>query len=337
MTHLLPDVLWAHPFWLWVLPAVLVYGAARVWLHRRAALPAALRQFHKAPARGRILSGLRLAVEITLLILMLTALAGPYRDDEVRSIKEEGIDIALVLDVSASMQAADFKPTRLEALKTIASDFVKRSSANRIAVYAFAGDVFTQTPLTSDHAVLLELLDALSYHIVDHSRSGGTAIGDALLTAGSRLVKNKIAGRSQVVMLITDGESNEGADPLLGARYLAENNIRLHVVGVGGDKEIQVFVDGKPFIGGNNQLLMTKLDDAQLKQIAKAADGSYYRASDENVLASIFDRLSRLERSPIEVETYRTRREYAALCALCAAPFLFLWAGIGFFVRRPLL
>ncbi|HNA08677.1 MAG TPA: VWA domain-containing protein, partial [Leptospiraceae bacterium] len=142
-------------------------------------------------------------VEGLILISLIIGLSDPHTVTERNLIQEDGIDIALVLDVSASMQAADFKPNRLDAMKEIAKDFVKRSGGNRIGVYIFAQDTFTQTPLTTDHSVLIELIESISFKVIDHSESGGTAIGDALLATTDGLQKAKKPKRDQAIILIT--------------------------------------------------------------------------------------------------------------------------------------
>ncbi len=290
------------------------------------------------PERGvAVLAPILLVVaECLMLACGLIALTAPYTESKRESIREDGLDIALVLDVSASMMAADFKPNRLEVLKRFAGDFVKRSAGDRIAVYIFAKDVFTQTPMTTDHPVLLDLLKGITYHIIDHAKSGGTAMGDAMLAAGEALARNKIRGRDQVMLLFTDGESNYGVDPALAARFLRGNDIRFYVVGIGGEQAVQVFIDGKPFIAVGNRPLFTKLDDAALKSVTEAGGGRYYRAKNETVLGEIFSELSRLERTPLEVRTQRIRRHHTSLLALAGAVLFLGWAVLfGFYLRRP--
>ena len=311
-----------------------------VWWRLRAFSRAAVRfaPLQYRPERGFAVGALwlLLSFEVLLMSVGIVALAGPYTESERESVRERGLDIVLSLDVSASMMAADFDPNRLEVLKRMAASFVRRSGGDRIAVYIFAKDVFTQTPMTTDHAVLLELLQGISFHIIDHAKSGGTAMGDALLAAGEALLRNRIKGRDQVVLLFTDGESNFGVDPSLAARFLRGNEIRFYVIGIGGDKEVPVYVDGKPFIAVGGRHLHTKLDDTQLKIITEAGGGHYYRARNEALLADIFSELARLERTPLEVRKIRTRRTYAATLSGVVAALFFAFVGLyGFYIRRP--
>ncbi len=333
----IPDFQWANA-------GVLVFGVLippllflRLHRARKTAVPAAVLQILPASRLRQSAFYARYLCEGLLLLVILAALAGPHRQQDLQLIREEGIDVALVLDVSASMMAADFPPNRLEALKELSKDFVRRSGSNRLAVYAFAKDTFTQSPLTTDHDALIELVDGIAYEMIDHAASGGTAIGDALLAAATALAENRIEGRDQVLILITDGESNFGIDPLLAARYVLDKQIRLHVIGLAGTEPVEVYINGKPFITTDNTILKTSLDDNQLREIARVSHGEFYRASDHGILAQIFDRLSRLERTPLEIQKLKSRTFYTTPLAWAAFVLLTAWLALSLWVRRPLL
>ena len=326
-----------HPYLLFALLVVPVYG----WLRRRVVRVAAVGYAPLQYARGsRSRSWLlrsQVPVEMVIVAGVIVALAGPHRRDEIELLGEEGLDVALALDISASMQAADFPPNRLEALKRLAAELVRRSGSDRIAVYAFGKHVFSQTPLTTDHGALTGLIEGLAFTTINHSESGGTALGDAMIAAADGLLRQREEGRDQVIVLITDGQSNAGADPMLAARFIAEGDIRLHVLGVGGTEPVEVYVDGKPFITIEDKILSTSLEDDQLQEIAAAAGGEYRRAENVEVLAAIFDDLSRLETSPLEIENVIVRRSYAPLAA--GSLFLLFAAWLltdGLLLRRPL-
>ncbi len=276
-------------------------------------------------------------IESLIILLVFLSFSGPHQTVERNSITEEGIDIIFALDVSASMQAADFPPNRLEFLKQITASFIKKSSGNRIGIYIFARDTFAQTPMTTDYPILLELITGISYEMIDHSESGGTAIGDCLLTAGDTLITNKRENRDQVIILITDGENSDGVDPMLSAKYLKDNNIRLYVVGVAGEEPISVFVNGAPYLTSSGEQLVTSLDDTQLKEIAATADGKYYRAKDSDVLTTIFNELLTLEKAPLEVKKLYNRLDYSYLFSIpCFILFLSSLAIQFFLIRRPI-
>lgn len=324
----------------WVL-TLLAAVPAWWWVRRRQLLREAVTfpPLQLGEVQGRARGGWRslLALEGLLLGGVLVALAGPVQIQQVELFDEEGIDLALVLDVSASMQAADFPPNRLEALKRLAADMVRRSSGNRFGVYAFAKAVATQAPFTTDTTALVELLDALSFDSINHGRIGGTAIGDALLMATADLLEIREEGRDQVVVLVTDGQSNEGSDPLLAARYIREKGIRLHVIGIGQDKPVKVWVNGEPLLNSQKKQISTRLDDTQLKQIAALAQGTYHRAGSQDVLGRIFDGISRLERKPLQVQGARIERSYRPRVALMLVALLALWLAVdGLWLRRPL-
>jgi Ca-activated chloride channel family protein len=320
----------------WLLALIIPYIAARIFLRRKRAVEYSPLFYGRSLVRGRFLSYLPLFIEAVIITLLVAAFTGPYRENSRELVSDKGVDIALALDVSASMQAADFRPNRLEAMKKISTEFIKKSGSNRMAVFVFAKHTFTQTPLTTSHSVLIELIDGIAYEMIDHVKSGGTAIGDVLLMAAEGLTGSRREGRDQAIILVTDGESNEGVDPLLGARLIKERNIRLYVIGVGGKKPVEVYVYGKPFINRNNQVLTTQLDDTQLKEIAVAAEGSYFRAENNDVLSGVLEEISRLEATPLDTRTLVTRSYYRPELGLLIFILFSLYMTVeGIFFRRP--
>lgn len=327
----------AHPDVLWALTSLFAYAMLRSWQRRGERVPYAPLQYRK-PAGSvgdRLLSFLQLPLELLLLAVVIVGLAGPHRTTDLELIEDEGIDVLLVLDVSLSMLAEDFAPNRLEALRLIARDFIARSGSHRVGLVIFARDAYVQTPLTTDHRVLLELLGGVTVDTLDQALSGGTAIGDALLVAAQHLERNRIAERDQAVVLITDGESNMGSEPELGARFLRHLGARLYAIGVGGEEPIEVFVDGERL--GGDEPYLAFLDDTQLRAMTEAANGLFYRATDVGALEDIFGELSRLESAPLEVRLVQVRDFYTRYFALAALPLFFahLWLG-GVRLRRPL-
>ena len=289
-------VLWAGiPLFLW----------ARARIARGSLVALAPRQLRAAEAtgawnhRGRLAA--RAFLEAGMLVVLVFALSGPHLEDSFESVSEEGIDLALVLDISASMQAADIRPNRLEALKELAQDLARQSSGNRIGVFVFAKHVFTQTPLTTDADLLAQLVAELSYETIRHEESGGTALGDALLVANDTLERQRVEGREQMIVAFTDGESHEGIDPLLAARAVRESGVALQVIGVGRTEPVPVFVYGRPFINVNDQQLETQLQEEQLIEVAEVADGVYRHAESLDVLQAVFADLEELTAAPLEV------------------------------------
>lgn len=329
---------WGNPGWLWAFLVLWPYALGRSRRRGQAAVRYAPAQL--APTRGShhrpFWAGLVRVLELAILALVVLILAQPRRIDEVPLISEPGVDLALVLDISASMQAADFSPNRLEVLKKMVIEFLKRSSGDRIAIYAFAKQTFTHTPLTRDVTAMAELVDGLAYETIDHVESGGTSIGDALLVAIDDLKRHRQEGRDQGIFLFSDGESNFGVDPELAARLVAEEGIHFYVVGVGGEEGVEVYINGQPFINSENEILITQLDDSQLRRVADVGQGRYWRAESEDVLAGLFTEVARLERTPLEVEAFRSVRSFAPEFHLgLLALFLSWWLLEGGFLRRP--
>ena len=275
-----------------------------------------------AKADGTLRSWWVSGLEIALLATWILAAARPFVESKLERIEDEGIDIVLVLDVSLSMLAEDFPPNRLAVLQKIARDFVDRSGGHRVGVVIFAGDTYVQSPLTHDRRALAGLLDSVSVHALNQSEGGGTAIGDALLLASQGLERLKVKGRDQAVVLITDGESNLGIDPMLAVRHLREQWVRLYAVGVGSERPQQVFFEGRR-VGGDTPFLAT-LDDRALQAMAEVGRGRYFRAGDAGTLAEIFGELSRLESAPLTRRTLVRREESTA--PMAALSFLWLAA-----------
>lgn len=274
-------------------------------------------------------------LEVLLLTVGLLGLAGPHRRTTLELVEDEGVDVALVLDASLSMLAEDFPPNRLEATRRLARDVIARSGGNRLSIVLFALDPYVQSPLTTDHRVLTELLDGVTVHSLNQSLSGGTAIGDALLVATEQLGKARLPGRDQALVLITDGESNRGIEPVLAARYLREQGVRFYAIGVGGVEPVAVRFQGEP-VGGGDSPYLAALDETQLRAMASAADGQFFRATDVGALEEILGGISRLESRPLEARTVETRQPFTGqLSLVCLLLFTLTLTLNGVALRRP--
>lgn len=325
------------PIFLWLALLSIPYIVFRWYILKQNRLAYSPLQYAPKSNKTLYVTISKLVLEFFVFTTICIGIAGPYQVKEKNLIIEKGIDIALVIDVSASMQAEDFSPNRLESAKKVASEFIKNSASNRIGIYIFAQDVFTQTPLSTDHTVLLDLLDSISFKSIDHSTSGGTAIGDALLAASDSMIKSRMEKRGQAIILITDGENSHGVDPLIAAKYIKDNYINLYIIGMAADTPVAVNVDGKPYITPSGKPLVTSLDDTQLKEIAKQGDGKYYRAKTNSVLSEIFQELQRLEKSEIEIKKMENKIYFAPYLAYPAIVFYLLWFLIEVFLyRRPI-
>ena len=274
---------------------------------------------------------LRLAV-FTLLVLVL---ARPQTQNSWKDQTVEGIDIMLAMDVSTSMLAEDLKPNRMEAAKAVAAEFISGRPNDNIGLSIFAGEAFTQCPMTTDHASLLSLLHNVRTDIAMRGLiEDGTAIGMGLANSVSRLKDSK--AKSRVVILLTDGSNNRGdISPMTAAEIAKSLGIRVYTVGVGSNK-----VAPYPMpVGGGVQYvnIPVEIDDETLRGIAKATDGDFYRATNTKELNQIYKEIDQLEKSKLNVKQYSRKYDvyqYFALVAVLAL-LLELLLRITVFRRIP--
>ncbi len=258
--------------------------------------------------------------------LLSVALARPQSAEHNSNSTTEGIDIVLSLDVSGSMLARDFTPDRLGAAKEVASNFIVDRPNDRIGLVVFAGESFTQCPLTTDKRSLLNLLGGVRSGMIDD----GTAIGNGLATAINRLRESN--AKSKVIILLTDGENNRGEiAPLTAAEIARDQGIRVYTIGV-GTRGTAPYPTVDFF--GNPTVVQAKvqIDEKILGEIADLTGGRYFRATDNAKLQSIYDEINQLEKSKVEISQYTTyTEEYlrwaAAALALLLVEFLLrtLW------------
>ena len=238
------------------------------------------------------------------LLLLIVALARPQKTLKEEDIKAEGIDIFLAMDLSSSMLAQDFKPDRLEESKRVAADFVNKREHDRLGLSVFAGEAFTQCPLTTDHKVVKEFLAGLQCGLLED----GTAIGMGLATAVNRLKDSK--AKSKVVILLTDGVNNAGyIKPYTAAEIAREYKVKIYTIGVGSTGDALTPVsrrsDGQYIFG----LARVEIDEALLRQIAEMTGGQYFRATSGQGLEKIYEEINRLEKTEIEVTSIKRYSE----------------------------
>jgi len=251
-------------------------------------------------------------------VALITALARPQTSLSWQDVTTEGIDIAIALDVSGSMLAEDFKPNRLEASKQVAMDFISERPYDRIGLVIYAGESFTQCPLTTDHDVLLNLFGDIKNGMIED----GTAIGMGLATSVSRLKDSKAI--SKVAILLTDGSNNRGSIPPVTAAEIAkEFGIRVYTVGVGSNGSARMPMQDQ-FGRTVYQNVEVKIDEKTLKEIADITDGKYFRATNKKSLEAIYKEIDKLEKSKIEVTEYKKKSEKFVPFALLAACLLLI-------------
>lgn len=244
------------------------------------------------PSPALQLSWLPRFLRIATLSLMVVALAGPQWIGGLLPVAHEGVDIVIALDLSGSMRAEDLRPNRVGAAKAVAEEFVSGRPSDRIGLVAFAGEAYSQCPLTLDHDMLTGILRNLNVGYIQD----GTAIGMALAEAGARLKNSRAA--SKVVILLTDGVNNRGAiDPRTAAEVLKALNIRVDTIGIGSREGGRVPV-GTDFLGRpvySSEVM--ELDEALLKDIAATTGGGFFIAHDTGKLKAIFSTIDRMEKT----------------------------------------
>lgn len=247
--------------------------------------------------------------------LAVVALARPQSGTREVDIRSEGIDIVMAVDASGSMKAEDFKPNnRLFVAKEVAAQFVDGRQGDRIGIVVFAGEAFTQCPLTLDYGILKELIAAIDFGI----EPDGTAIGMAIANSVNRLRRSE--AKSKVIILLTDGINNSGAiDPLTAAEAASALNIKIYTIGVGVEGEAPYPVDD-PVFGRRYVRMPSDVDDEALGTIAERTGGLYFRATSPEALREIYARIDQLEKTKVET------REYVDYSDL--GPVLTVWGAV---------
>ena len=279
--------------------------------------------FNYAPKSWRVrLMPLQLLLRIATFTLLVLVLARPQTSNSWKNKSVEGIDIMLAMDVSTSMLAEDLKPNRIEAAKAVASEFIIGRPNDNIGLSIFAGEAFTQCPMTTDHTSLLNLLQNVRTDIAARGLiSDGTAIGMGLANAVTRLKASK--AKSKVVILLTDGSNNMGdISPMTAAEIAQSLGIRVYTIGVGTNK---VAPYPMPVAGGVQYVNMpVEIDTKMLADIAAATEGDFYRATNTAELKKIYKEIDRLEKSKLNVKKFSKRYEAYQPFALAAAITLLL-------------
>ena len=278
--------------------------------------------FRYAPRSWRVtLMPILPVLRIVVFVVLVVALARPQTHNSWKNQTVEGIDIMLAMDVSTSMLAEDLKPNRMEAAKKVASDFIIGRPDDNIGLSIFAGEAFTQCPMTIDHASLLSLLHNVRTDIAARGLiEDGTAIGMGLVNAVSRLKDSK--AKSRVVILLTDGSNNRGdISPMTAAEIAKSLGIRVYTVGVGttGNAPLPPSATGLPQYVN----LPVEIDEQTLKGIAATTDGDFYRAKNNKELKQIYAEIDKLEKSKLNVKQFSRRYEaYQPLAAIAILSLL---------------
>jgi Ca-activated chloride channel family protein len=261
---------------------------------------------------------------------MIVALARPQTGITSESVSTEGIDIVMAMDVSSSMLAEDLEPNRLEAAKQVAAEFAQGRRNDRIGLVAFAGQAYTQAPLTLDHGVITGLLGELEMGMIED----GTAVGMGLATAVKRLQASD--AESKVVVLLTDGRNNRGEiGPNTAAQMAQALGIRVYTIGAGTRGSARVPVDD-PFQGRRYVNMRVDLDEPTLVEMAELTGGRYFRATDRESLEAVYEEIDALETTEIQVENFTRFGERFPPILGAGLIFLLFQIGLGQTVLRRL-
>ncbi len=297
----------AYPAFFYALILVPLLVAWYFWRGRKGTAPLSLSGFENLDDKRdsariwmrHVLALLRMAV-ITLLIVVL---ARPQSSNQWEQVTTEGIDVVMCMDVSGSMRAMDFKPNRLEASKNVGIEFVNARQNDRFGLVVFAGESFTQCPMTTDRAVVINFMKDIDFGVIEE----GTAIGMGLATAVNRIKDSK--AKSKVIILLTDGVNNRGdVGPVTAAELAAGFGIRVYTIGVGSQGNAPMPVQdmfGRTIM----QNMPVEIDEDVLKVIAETTDGSYFRATDNNKLREIYQEIDQLEKTRLDVKQFSKKKE----------------------------
>ncbi|MEB2355214.1 MAG: VWA domain-containing protein [Ignavibacteriaceae bacterium] len=308
----------------WVLYSLLIIPLLIFWYYWKgrkktsAISYSSVKIFNNVPSTLRVrLRHLPFILRMAALAVLIIALARPQNFTAGQSVNAEGIDISIVLDISGSMLAEDFKPNRLDAAKKVIDTFIQGRTNDRIGLVIFSREAFTQCPLTIDYSVLRNLLSDIKTGMIED----GTAIGNGIANGINRLKDSD--AKSKVLILLTDGVNNAGeVDPISAAEIAATFGIRIYTIGVGTRGEAPYPVQ-TPF-GTRYQMVPVEIDEVILKKIADITGGAYFRATNNRTLQDIYDRIDKMEKTKIEITSFKNAQELFA-------PWLLIGFGLILF------
>ena len=323
-----------YPALLWLLlllfPIVAIYiyreyKGLRPWLKVSTIMPLST----KGGGIRRALRHIPFILTCVAIAAMVLAIARPRSSSTFEHVDTEGIDIILALDVSTSMLARDFTPDRINAAKDIAIRFVAERPSDRIGVVVFAGESYTQCPVTTDRATLINLIKEIECGLIED----GTAIGNGLATAVARLKDSD--AKSKVIILLTDGVNNSGEiSPKMAAEIAKTYGIRVYTIGVGA-----IGTAPYPYMTPYGPQLVNvevQIDEPLLKEIAQGTDGKYFRATDNTKLLEIYGEINKMEKNKVQVDSFPLYTELYMPFALAALLALALGLVLKLFVIKYL-
>ena len=318
--------------WLLVVPALLVLHYIYLELagrHPHLRVSTSVPWTLKRSPLMAVLRHVPSVLRIFALSMIIVAIARPRSSEQMERVDTEGIDIILAMDVSTSMLARDLTPDRINASKDIAIEFISQRPSDRMGIVVFAGESFTQCPLTTDRATLINLMKEVQTDIIED----GTAIGNGLATAVARMKDSD--AKSRVVILLTDGVNNRGEiSPQMAAEIAKTYGIRVYTIGV-GKEGMAPYPVMTPW-GVEIQNVKVEIDEALLSEIAESTGGRYFRATDNTKLSEIYSEINKMEKARTTVDSFPIYKELFGVYALMALLALMLELLLNWFVIRRL-
>ena len=321
-----------YPGLLWLLALPLLLVAHYLWQElggRRPHMRVSSLQPWLAGGRSTLawLRHLPFILRIAALFLIIVAIARPRSSTETEKVDTEGIDIVFAMDVSTSMLARDFTPDRISAAKDIAVEFIAQRPSDRMGIVVFAGESYTQCPLTTDRATLINLMKDVQTDLIED----GTAIGNGLATAIARMMDSD--AKSRVVILLTDGVNNRGEiAPATAAEIAKTYGVRVYTIGLGTQGEAPYPVMTPWGVEVRN--MPVEIDEDLLKSVAEATGGRYFRATDNTKLAEIYSEINQMEKVRTTVDSFPVYKELFGKYALWALVCLLLELVLKLLLRR---
>ena len=321
-----------YPKVLWLLALPVLLAVHYLWLELSGRRPH-MRVSSSSPwtvsgnSALAVLRHLPFVLRIAAICLIVVALARPRSSSETEKIDTEGIDIVLAMDVSSSMLARDFEPDRISAAKNIAIEFIAQRPSDRMGIVVFAGESYTQCPLTTDRATLINLMKDVQTDLIED----GTAIGNGLATAVARMKDSN--AKSRVVILLTDGVNNRGEIAPETAAELAKTfGVRVYTIGLGTNGEAPYPV--MTAWGVELRNMPVEIDEDLLKRVAESTGGRYFRATDNTKLSEIYSEINRMEKVRTTVDSFPVYKELFDKYAVWALVCLLLELVLRLFIRR---
>lgn len=312
-------ITFAHPNYLWLLLILLPLIAWYVIRHKKnyaSILVTSLSPFSKLSTSWKVwYMHLLFVVRLMAIACLIIIICRPQTHDSWSTSETEGTDIVVALDISTSMLAQDFRPNRFEAAKDVACQFVSGRETDNIGFVIFAAESFTQVPMTTDKAALINAIQTIDMGALED----GTAIGDGIATAINRIVEGK--AKSKSIILLTDGSNNTGiVAPLTAAAIAKEKGIKIYTIGVGSNGTALYPVGTNIYGRMEYQRLPVVIDEATLKSIASSTGGKYFRATNKNMLKNVFSEIDSLEKTQMDIRNFsHTEDDYMPWAILLLA------------------